>query len=209
MSIVKKSLVAVTIVVAVAGNAHAAGLTNYNTQQSFEYGSPPAFSWGGAYVGVHGGVASPKFNPLASGRGLTGGVQAGYNFQFGSGVVGAELEGSYLGNEARVPNGRLRERFRGAAKMKAGVALDQTLVYGTAGLTTTKFKDGNGVTGPDGWKQGYLVGAGVEQSFGGGLSAKFEYNYVSTGNVATTTASGKSKTDVSDHVIKAGLNYRF
>lgn len=72
MSIVKKSLVAVTIVVAVAGNAHAAGLTNYNTQQSFEYGSPPAFSWGGAYVGVHGGVASPKFNPLASGRGLTG-----------------------------------------------------------------------------------------------------------------------------------------
>ncbi|WP_205279268.1 outer membrane protein, partial [Escherichia coli] len=81
-----------------------------------------------AYIGAHGGVVSPKVNPLASGRDLTGGVQAGYNFQFGSGVVGAELEGSYLGNEARVPNGRLRERFRGAAKLKAGVALDRTLL---------------------------------------------------------------------------------
>lgn len=209
MSILKKSLAAATIAVAVAGNVYSADLTNYNTQQSFDYGNQPAFSWSGAYVGAHGGVASPKFSPLASGRGLTGGVQAGYNFQFGSGVVGAEVEGSYLGNDARVPNGRLRERFRGAAKLKAGVALDHTLLYGTAGLTTTKFKDGNGVTGPDGWKQGYLVGAGVEQSFGGGLSAKFEYNYVSTGNVATTTSSGRSKTDVSDHVIKAGLNYRF
>lgn len=209
MSIIKKSLAAVIIAIAAATNAYSADLTNYNTQQSSDYGNPPAFSWGGAYVGAHGGVASPRLNPLASGRGLTGGVQAGYNFQFGSGVVGAEIEGSYLGNDARVPNGRLRERFRGAAKMKAGVALDSTLIYGTAGLTTTKFKDGNGVTGPDGWKQGYLVGAGVEQSFGGGLSAKFEYNYVSTGNVTTTTASGRSKTDVSDHVFKAGLNYRF
>ncbi|MBN8933830.1 MAG: outer membrane beta-barrel protein, partial [Rhizobium pusense] len=52
-------------------------------------------------------------------------------------------------------------------------------------------------------------GAGVEQSFGGGLSAKFEYNYVNTGNVSTTTSSGRAKTDVSDHVVKAGLNYRF
>ncbi|WP_333900015.1 outer membrane protein [Agrobacterium pusense] len=206
MSFIAKSLVAISIMA--APSAYSADLANYNAQQ-FDYTSPPAFSWNGAYIGAHGGVVSPKVNPLASGRGLTGGVQAGYNFQFGSGVVGAELEGSYLGNEARVPNGRLRERFRGAAKLKAGVALDRTLLYGTAGLTTTKFKDGNGVTGPDDWKRGYLVGAGVEQSFGGGLSAKFEYNYVNTGNVSTTTSSGRSKTDVSDHVVKAGLNYRF
>ncbi|MGX5669026.1 outer membrane protein [Rhizobium daejeonense] len=209
MLIIKKSLAALAIAVVVAGNAYSADITAYDTQQSFDYGKQPSFSWSGAYVGVHGGVASPKFNPLAGDRGLTGGFQAGYNYQFGPGVVGAELEGSYLGNDARVPGGRLREQFRSAAKLKAGVALDQTLLYGTAGLTTTKFKDGNGVTGPDGWKQGYLVGAGVEQSFGGGLSAKFEYNYVNTGNVAATASSGTSTSDVSDHIMKAGLNYRF
>lgn len=74
MSIIKKSLVAVTIAIAAATNGYSADLTNYNSQQSFDYGNQPAFSWGGAYVGVHGGVASPRLNPLASGRGLTGGV---------------------------------------------------------------------------------------------------------------------------------------
>lgn len=209
MPIIKKSLAALAIAVVVASNAHSADLTTYTPQQTFDPGRQPSFSWNGAYVGAHGGIASPKFSPLASGRGLTGGFQAGYNYQFGPGVVGAELEASYLGNDVRVPNGELREHFRGAAKVKAGMALDHTLLYGTAGLTTTKFKNGNGVTGPDGWKQGYLIGAGLEQSFGGALSAKLEYNYVNTGNVTATTSSGTSRTNVSDHVLKGGLNYRF
>lgn len=140
---------------------------------------------------------------------MTGGVQAGYNFQFGPGVIGAELEGSYMGNEARVPHGRLSERFRGAAKARAGLSFDQSLVYGTAGLTMTKFKDGDDVTGPSGWKPGYLLGGGIEQGFGGGLSAKLEYNYVTTKDVSTTTSYGTTKTNVHDHVIKAGVNYRF
>lgn len=209
MPIIKKSLAALAIAVVLASNAHSADLITYSPQQTFDSRNQSSFSWNGAYIGAHGGIASPKFSPLASGRGLTGGFQAGYNYQLGAGVVGAELEASYLGNDVRVPDGQLREHLRGAAKVKAGMALDRTLLYGTAGLTATKFKNGNGVTGPDGWKPGYLIGVGLEQSFGGGLSAKLEYNYVNTGNVTATTFSGTSKTDVSDHVVKGGLNYRF
>lgn len=47
MSIIKKSLIAATVAVAVAGNAYSADLTNYNTQQSFDYGNQPAFSGAG------------------------------------------------------------------------------------------------------------------------------------------------------------------
>jgi outer membrane immunogenic protein len=209
MSLSAKSILFAALAMTAATNASAADLTTYQAPDA-GYDRPPAFQWSGAYFGAHGGIASPKFNPFASGKGLTGGVQAGYNFQVGPGIVGAELEGSYLGNnELRVPNGKVEERFRGAAKAKAGLTFDRTLVYGTAGLTMTKFEGGKGVSTSGGWKQGYLVGGGVEQGFGGGLSAKIEYNYVMTNDVSTTTSSGKSKTDLRDHVIKAGLNYRF
>ncbi|MFD2650763.1 outer membrane protein [Brucella rhizosphaerae] len=208
MSFIAKLLTAATAAIALTTNAYAADLSN-NSSGSFDYETPPAFSWSGAYIGAHGGLASPKVNPFTGGKGMTGGVQAGYNFQFGPGVIGAELEGSYMGNEARVPHGRLSERFRGAAKARAGLSFDQSLVYGTAGLTMTKFKDGDDVTGPSGRKPGYLLGGGIEQGFGGGLSAKIEYNYVTTKDVSTTTSYGTTKTNVHDHVIKAGVNYRF
>ena len=61
----------------------------------------------------------------------------------------------------------------------------------------------------DGFKQGYLLGVGVEQGFAGGLSAKFEYDYVATDDMKSTTSSGTAKTNLKDHVFKAGLNYRF
>jgi len=209
MSLSAKSILFAALAITAATNASAADLTTYQAPDA-GYEQPPAFNWGGAYFGAHGGVASPKLNPFASGKGLTGGVQAGYNFQVGPGIVGAELEGSYLGNnEVSVPNGKLEERFRGAAKAKAGLTFDRTLIYGTAGLTMTKFDSGKGISGPSGWKQGYLLGGGIEQGFGGGLSAKVEYNYVMTNDVTTYSSSGKSKTDLRDHVIKAGLNYRF
>ena len=209
MSLSAKSILFAALAITAATSASAADLTTYQAPDA-GYEQPPAFSWGGAYFGAHGGVASPKLNPFASGNGLTGGVQAGYNFQVGPGILGAELEGSYLGNnEVNVPNGKLEERFRGAAKAKAGLTFDRTLIYGTAGLTMTKFDGGKGVSGPSGWKQGYLFGGGIEQGFGGGLSAKVEYNYVMTNDVSTSSSSGRSKTDLRDHVIKAGLNYRF
>jgi len=210
MSLSVKSILFAALAMAAANNASAADLTTYQAPDASAYDRPAAFQWSGAYFGAHGGIASPKFNPFASGKGLTGGLQAGYNFQVGPGIVGAELEGSYLGNnELHVPNGKVEERFRGAAKAKAGLTFDRTLVYGIAGLTMTKFEGGKGVSTSSGWKQGYLVGGGVEQGFGGGLSAKIDYNYVMTNDVSTTTSSGKSKTDLRDHVIKAGLNYRF
>lgn len=57
MSFIAKSLVAISIMA--APSAYSADLANYNAQQ-FDYSSPPAFSWDGAYIGAHGGVASPK-----------------------------------------------------------------------------------------------------------------------------------------------------
>lgn len=175
------------------------------------YNDPPAFQWSGAYVGVHGGTAFTRMpNPFAGRNGWSGGVQAGYNIQTGPAVFGAELEGSYLGGaEHNVEGGKIKEKWRAAAKAKAGLAFDQTLVFGTAGIAMTTFDKAGDVRDTDSRKLGYLVGAGVEQAFAGGLSAKIEYDYIRTPNVETRSAFGNAKTDIGSQELKAGINYRF
>jgi outer membrane immunogenic protein len=172
--------------------------------------APTTFDWSGAYVGGHAGVASSRLNPFADGKRLAAGAQAGYNFQVGSAVLGAELEGTYMGGtEQTVRGGSLDEQWRLAAKAKAGVGLDRTLVYGTAGYAMTKFDNGSNIRSGPGWEGGYLVGGGIEQAFGNGLSARVEYNYVMTPDVKTTTSAGTTSTDIDSHVIKTGVNLRF
>lgn len=192
------------LVMCLSGSAMAADL-------SPAYNDPPAFDWSGAYVGAHGGTAFTKMpNPFAGRNGFSGGVQAGYNYQAGPAVLGAEIEGSYLGGaEHDVDGGKIKEKWRAAAKAKAGLSFDQTLIFGTGGVALTKFSKGENVSDSDGWKFGYLVGAGAEQAFAGGLSAKIEYNYIRTPGVETTSASGTSKRTIGSNELKAGINYRF
>jgi outer membrane immunogenic protein len=208
MSYGSKSFASLLLVVLAATPALSADLGSYEAPPS--YNEETSTSWTGAYVGGHAGVAMPRANPFKSGKGLALGGQAGYDYDLGSVVIGGEVEITHLGDtEVKVPNGHLKERWRAAAKAKAGVKLDQTLVYGTAGLTVTSLRDSNGVTGPDGMKEGYLLGAGVEHRFTPKVSAKVEYDYVATDDVRTFSAGRSSHTDLSDHVIKGGVNYRF
>lgn len=208
MSCGLKSFAALALASFAATPALSADLNSYEAPPA--YNEPASTSWTGAYVGGHLGAAMPKANPFKGGKGLALGAQAGYDYDLGSAVVGAEVEGTYLGDtKVRVPNGHLKERWRAAVKAKAGVKLDETLVYGTAGLTATSLRDGAGVTGPDSVKGGYLLGVGAEHRFTQQISGKVEYNYVSTGDVRTFANGTASHTDLSDHVVKGGVNYRF
>ncbi|MBB4346259.1 porin family protein [Rhizobium leguminosarum bv. viciae] len=216
MSITKRKIVFVIVSTLMARGASAADLADHSVPSAPSYDAPGIFSWAGAYAGLHGGVAAPKFNPFNNDRAPAVGAQVGYNFQAGPGVFGAELEGSYLNNEVRVPGGKVESRFRGAAKAKAGLGLDRTFIYGTAGVTTTEFEGRRPVfgsdkwkSGPESWKQGYLFGGGVEHAFPGGVSAKIEYNYVINNAVPTPSGGVNSGSDLNDSVIKAGINFRF
>jgi Opacity protein and related surface antigens len=189
----------------------AADLTNYSEPpMANDPITGPSSGWGGAYVGGDLGMASRKLNPFDGDKGLVVGVHGGYNVDLDSGVIGAEIEASHLGNvKSRVPNGNIKEQGRVAAKAKAGVGFNETLVYGTAGVALTSFKDHNGTNGPDGWKPGWILGAGVEQKLSDNLSARFEYNYTMTNDVRSTTGGVASRTDVRDQTLKAGVNYKF
>jgi outer membrane immunogenic protein len=182
------------------------------------YSEPPAYngptgtssSWNGAYLGAHGGTTSRKLLPFSGGTGLNAGVQGGYNAEVGGAVVGGELDFSYLGDaNVKGTGGSMRERHRLAAKAKVGMPMDQTLIYGTTGLAMTNYRDHGSVEGPDGWKPGFIVGAGVEQKLTDNISAKVEYNYTITNGVRSTNGGVSSKKDVHDNTIEAGLNYHF
>ncbi|PWK75653.1 outer membrane protein [Aminobacter sp. AP02] len=182
---------------------------NYAPQQF----SDAPYDWSGMYAGIHLGSASSGFpNPFADKSSTQFGGQVGTNFQSGVMVYGAELEGSYSGG-SKYDLGRgaeLRRTWNGAAKARAGVSLDRTLVYGTAGYSMAKFKAKGNVISEDKWEGGYLIGGGVEQAFAGGISARAEYNYVNYGDVNAVLKGGtRTSVDAASHSVKLGLNYRF
>nr|CAD6416945.1 porin family protein [Rhizobium sp. Q54] len=194
-----------------ASPAWAADLTYSEPAPAYEEPAASTGGWSGAYVGLHAGTSSDHGMPLSGESEFMGGIQGGYNAEMGGAVVGGELELSHMGDtEVDVPGGELKERYRVAAKAKVGAPLGDTLVYGTAGATMTSLRDTSTAEGPDGWKPGWLLGAGVEQKFNDQISGRVEYNYTRTGDVRSfPAAGGTTESNVSDHTIKAGLNYRF
>lgn len=172
-----------------------------------------AYDWSGIYAGVQGGVQSKDVpNPFSSRSGWTIGGQVGANFQAGPLVYGGELDGTYSsGTDIRLGDGaELEQSMTGLAKLRAGVSLDRTLIYGTAGYGWTKLKPKGTVVSDDQWKGGLVVGAGVEQAFAGRASVKAEYLMHRLRDVDTTVTGGATRSDdINSQSLKLGLNYRF
>lgn len=134
---------------------------------------PPAtpYNWTGGYVGAHAGWgwgrADTTFTPLPNATqfidmrpttlspdpsGFSGGAQAGYNWQTGHFVTGAEADISWsrISGTARVSpiimnNGspfpgagflitHQETKWFGTIRPRAGIAFDRVLIYGTGGL---------------------------------------------------------------------------
>ena len=192
----------------------------------------PIYNWTGFYIGGHlGGAFSSdnNFSGLNNGNNgngrFLGGVQGGADWQFApTWVIGAEAQYSWLsGNVGAVfPGGFAytnRQRGLGSVTGRVGYTWGPGLLYVKGGYA---FSDNNesvtlgGVpvafaTSGD-HSNGYTVGAGVEYLFAPNWSAKAEYQYYNFGKAKFTAPAalvpfGSFTTD--DHVVKAGINYRF
>jgi outer membrane immunogenic protein len=175
----------------------------------------PVFTWTGFYVGVNAGYGWHESNdnsifvpagtfvtaPLASGTvtfaddsgdGFVGGGQIGYNYQFGSFVVGveADLQWADLGGNngtafipAGFPLGFVPAGtaggidWFGTVRARAGVAFGQALVYATGGFAYGGADDDNnsfGFVNDDDVRTGWTLGAGVEYAFTNNLTLGLE-----------------------------------
>lgn len=179
------------------------------------YVAPRTYNWNGLYAGLHAGGAFDRFDGATARKSrnefLLGG-QLGYNLQLGSMVFGMESDLSMNGfgkGSGRGGSISADMRYLGTLKARAGFAFDRVLVYGTGGLAYGSLKATDGLLSRSKSAMGYVLGAGAEYGITDHLSAKLEYNYVSLGKQTFQLGSGRTKIGVTEHLVKAGLNYRF
>ena len=174
---------------------------------------------------------SPDYRP--GGVAFTGGAQAGYNWQTGPLVLGVETDIAYRGASGNSNNGfgalSMGAGYFGTARARLGYAIDRLLIYGTGGLAygSVNFPgaaSGFGLGGAPhfltrldnpGTRLGWTAGAGVEYALTRNWSVKAEYLYVDLGRNSAnyldlvTGAPVALQARNSDHILRAGLNYRF
>ncbi len=199
----------------------------------------PVFTWTGFYVGANAGWAGGGDNrthvrvtPPGTGRWIgpgdmsafAGGLQAGYNYQFGSLVLGIETDiqalagGTHSFGPATLPDGtiasgRSKMNWYGTLRPRIGYAFGRTMIYATGGLAygdrqfsiATVDPAGNtAAMRTSGVKTGWTVGGGIEHALSRNWSAKLEYLYVDLGrdrlNGAVFTPAGVATgTQVATH----------
>jgi outer membrane immunogenic protein len=193
---------------------------------------PPVIlsDWAGFYLGINGGGgwASTTFDQNPGGNaklsgGLIGG-HVGYNWQFGSVVVGVEGDGdgAFISKSFGVTfvdpltgkitgTGTLKEKTEDlfSARGRLGyVIAPQWLAYGTAGVGFGEFKVSDSLGNSNSVNQvGWVAGGGLEYKVWGPLIARVEYLHYDFGNKTLTPTIGNVKESVD--TVRGGLSYKF
>jgi outer membrane immunogenic protein len=203
----KKILLAATAAVMAAGTSFAADLGG----RPAPYYPPaaPLFNWTGFYVGGHAGWGWGS----ALGTDPSGyliGLQAGYNFQFASGLLtGIESDIAISGIDGSKNGVTFGMDYLGTVRGRLGYAADRFLVYGTAGLAY-----GRGdvqILGLNNEQThfGWTVGAGVEAMITPNITARLEYLYADLGKETYTTALGPTRIGFDSSIVRMGMNCKF
>ncbi|MPZ56919.1 MAG: outer membrane beta-barrel protein [Rhizobiales bacterium] len=231
--------------------------------------APPVFTWAGFYIGANAGYAWSGSNSVnmtgtdtgggglgsalagggipasigLSADGFIGGIQLGYNWQFGQWVYGLETDIQWVDGEdsatvrTNVPaffpirTSVSRElSWLGTLRARLGVTFTPTvLAYVTGGLAYGEHELALSVVAPAAAPPmnsratsretlvGWTVGGGLEWALWENWSVKAEYLYYDLGDHDVTvgyayggnTSSLTARSDVTGHIVRAGLNYRF
>jgi outer membrane immunogenic protein len=231
----KTSLLTTAMLVALGTVAQAADLPRKSVPYKVQ--SLPMFTWTGFYVGLNAGYAFGNGNAVTTGTpgfqtliapgfapaslntkpdGFMGGLQAGYNMQFGALVAGVETDiqfgdlkksasftgGSVLGTQLTT-SAKSEISYLGTLRARLGFTpAERLLVYATGGLAYGEVKTSGSVVGVQApalvWsgsnsqvKVGYAIGAGAEFAITDNLTVKAEYLYYDLGKT-TVNALGNA-----------------
>lgn len=198
---------AVLATVGIAASAQAADYVPY--RQPYTVAQPlNAYSWAGPYLGANLGYNWGSVSFLsAKPSGVSGGVQAGYNWQSGALVFG--LEGDLQANSAddRFATWKFSNPWFGTIRGRVGYAFDNVLLYGTGGLAFGTLRAVDFARTESHTSPGWTVGVGAEFGLTRNWSAKVEYLYVSLSDSRfgiTGTPNGYESS-----LVRVGVNYRF
>jgi outer membrane immunogenic protein len=173
-------------------------------------------------------------------RGAVGGAQLGANYQSGSFacrtlasgafcVVGVEVDvmGSGQKNGGSSAFGVTFDdkiTWLATARVRAGVAVDRILFYGTGGGAYGEFKQTVNTplvqlfpfavaplttTITTSQRGGFTAGGGVEFAAFGGLIGRLEYLYLRSADQTQTIAGVSVSNHFSDNIVRLALSYKF
>jgi outer membrane immunogenic protein len=166
------------------------------------------YNWTGGYVGEHFGYewASTTRNPTDP-SGVAGGFHGGYNLQSGQFVVGGEADITFSAADDHIAPYQFSNPWFGTLRARAGYALNNILLYGTAGFAYGGVHaEGFGLT-EDRTLTGWTAGGGVEVGLARNWSARIEYLFISLNDrhfVVTGTTNG-----LESNLFRMGLDFRF
>lgn len=208
----KKALGAMAFAVASSAvSAHAADLPYGGGRQPTPYTvNQPLnmYSWAGPYLGGNIGYGwGDTTNNPTSPSGFNGGVQAGYNWQRGPWVFGAEADVQLNGADDTFAPWKFSNPWYGTLRGRVGYAINNVLFYGTGGLAFGELKGQKWGLSESNTNIGWTVGLGAEFALSQNWSAKAEYLYVDLAQSDFSITGLPNGYQFS--VVRLGVNYHF
>jgi outer membrane immunogenic protein len=167
-----------------------------------------SYSWMGPYLGINVGHqwGTVTNNPTKP-SGFTGGIQGGYNWQTGQFVFGGETDLQLSAADDTFAPWKFSNPWFGTTRGRAGVALNNILIYGTGGIAYGGIRAENAGVTEARTLYGWAAGLGLEVGLTPNWSARAEYLYVDLndrGYNLTGTQNG-----FESNLLRFGVNYRF
>ena len=204
-----KNTIAMTGValLAAAGAARAADIPGFSRPYAAPAAIYAAYNWMGPYIGANLGYQWGKVtnNPTEP-AGVAGGLQAGYNWQSGPLVVGAETDIQLSGAEDVLAPWKFANPWFGTARGRIGWASNNILFYGTGGLAYGSLELTSAGMTQTRTHYGWTLGLGAEVGLTPNWTAKVEYLYFDL--VDRSYFIGTSD-GLESSVFRVGVNYKF
>jgi outer membrane immunogenic protein len=194
----------------------------------------PAWTWAGYYTGGHvggawGDLQVNDYNEVPGifsnePSGVFGGLQFGYNFQWGQFIYGVEVDtgGMDLNKAADQPGTNsliqsvIKGGFYGDITSRFGYAWNSSLIYVKGGYAYYNDRvhvvdAGDPSVTNESNQSGWTIGGGFEQMISPNWSWKLEYQYFDFGGVLTILPSDGDiyNNKLAVQSVKVGINYHF
>lgn len=177
---------------------------------------PPLNTWTGPYAGVTLGYSfSGESRDRTAGnsigtKGFLGGGFAGYNYDVGGVVVGAEADIGYSGVKGSNAGTSVKSGVEGSLRARIGYAVTpDVLVYGTAGGAAKNLKVTEGGASDSNAMLGWTAGVGTDVAITDQVFGRVEYRYSDFGKDTFNTGGGARSVDATDHRIQFGVGMKF